>query len=134
MANRHSDPAGNRRGSLDGSRLGHRRVLERGAAGRRLGSGMLDGVAACGPGAGGAMQTAAKIALFALLGAGAGALHCVLLRRTIDLIVAGSSALAVVLAMLGRCALTTVIFVVAGVFYGFAVFWMLAGFVVARTA
>lgn len=80
------------------------------------------------------MQTAAKIALFALLGAGAGTIHFVLLRRTIDLIVAGSSVLGVALVMLGRFALTTVIFVAAGVFYGFAVFWMLAGFVAARTA
>jgi hypothetical protein len=80
------------------------------------------------------MQTAAQIMLFALLGAGAGTIHFVLLRRTIYLIVAGSSALGVALVMLGRFALTIVIFVAAGVLYGFAVFWMLAGFVAARTA
>ncbi len=80
------------------------------------------------------MQTAAKIALFALLGAGAGAIHFALLRRSIGLLVAGSSAMAVVLVMFARFALTTMLFVVAGVFYGFAVFWVLAGFVAARTA
>ncbi len=80
------------------------------------------------------MQTAATIAGFALLGIGAGALHFALLRRNIDLIVAGGPALAAVLTTLGRFALTAAIFALTAIFYGSAVLWLLAGFILARAA
>jgi len=69
-----------------------------------------------------------------VLGLGAGAAHFALLRRNIDLIVAGSSALGTVAFALGRFVLTVAIFAVAAIFYGPAVVWMLAGFVAARVA
>ncbi len=80
------------------------------------------------------MQTGATIALFFALGWGAGAMHFALLRRNIDVIVAGRSALAAVAATLGRFALTVAIFALVAIFYGPAVVWMLAGFVGARFA
>ncbi len=80
------------------------------------------------------MQTAATIALFFVLGWGAGAMHFTLLRRNIEALVAGSSALAAVAAMLGRLALTAAIFTPVALLYGSAAVWMLAGFVGARFA
>jgi hypothetical protein len=80
------------------------------------------------------MQTGATIALFFVLGWCAGAVHFALLRRNVDLIVAGGSPLGAVASALGRFLLTVLVFALAAIFYGFAVVWMLAGFVVARAA
>jgi len=80
------------------------------------------------------LGTVVTIALFAMLGVCAGALHFALLRRNVDLIVAGGSPLIAVAIVLGRFALTAGIFVFAAILHGLAVVWMLAGFVLARTA
>lgn len=80
------------------------------------------------------MGTAVTIASFALLGLCAGALHFALLRRNVDLIAAGDSPLAAIAATLERFALTAGIFVFAAMLHGVAIVWMLAGFVLARTA
>jgi hypothetical protein len=80
------------------------------------------------------MQTAATITVFVLLGMTAGALHFTLLRRNIDLIVAGGSTLAAIATTLGRLALTVAIFALTAIFYGIAVLWLLAGFMAARAA
>jgi hypothetical protein len=80
------------------------------------------------------METGGLIILFALIGAGAGALHFFLLRRNVDLLVAGGSPLRAAAAILGRFALTVVIFLFAAMSHGVAVLWMLGGFVAARSA
>jgi hypothetical protein len=80
------------------------------------------------------MQTAATIAVFALLGMVAGGVHFALLRRNIDLIVTGGPVLTVILTALGRFALTAAIFALTAIFYGSAVLWLLAGFMSARAA
>lgn len=80
------------------------------------------------------METSATIALFALVGLCAGVLHFALLRRNVDLIVAGGSPLGAVAAVLARFAATVTIFVLVAIFHGLAVLWMLAGFVAARVA
>jgi hypothetical protein len=78
------------------------------------------------------VQAAARIAIFALLGAGAGTLHFVLLRRNVDLIVTGGSVLKAAATTMIRFVLTMAVFVAAAIFHGAAVAWMLAGFVAAR--
>jgi hypothetical protein len=80
------------------------------------------------------METAATIILFALTGMCAGTLHFALLRRNVDLIITGGSPLITVAAVLGRFTVTAGIFVLAAIFYGLAIVWMLTGFIVARTA
>jgi hypothetical protein len=80
------------------------------------------------------MQTGATIALFFVLGWAAGAAHFALLRRNVNLLVAGSSALGAVALTLGRFALTAAIFTLVAIFYGPAALWTLAGFVGARVA
>jgi hypothetical protein len=80
------------------------------------------------------METGGLIILFALIGAGAGALHFFLLRRNVDLLVAGGSPLRAGAAILGRFALTVAIFLWAAMSHGAAVLWMLGGFVLARSA
>ncbi len=78
------------------------------------------------------MQTGAMIALFVVVGWCAGTAHFALLRRNVDLIVAGNSAPAAAAIALGRFALTITAFAVVAIFYGPAVVWTLAGFVGAR--
>ncbi len=80
------------------------------------------------------MQTGAMIALFVVVGWCAGAAHFALLRHNVDLIVAGTSALAAAAIALGRFALTITLFALVAIFYGPAVLWALAGFVGARVA
>ncbi len=80
------------------------------------------------------MEEAVKIAIFLLGGLLAGCVHFALLRRNIDLIIAGKSALVAVLVTVGRLALTIAVFAVATVLFGVGVLWMLAGFLAARFA
>jgi hypothetical protein len=80
------------------------------------------------------MEMGGLIVLFVSIGAGAGTLHFFLLRRNVDLLVAGGSPLRAGAAILGRCALTVAIFLWAAMSHGVAVLWMLGGFVLARSA
>jgi hypothetical protein len=80
------------------------------------------------------MEQAGKVAIFLLAGLVAGYLHFALLRRNVDLIIAGRSALVAVLVTVGRLALTAALFALTTIFFGVAVLWMLPGFVVARFA
>jgi hypothetical protein len=80
------------------------------------------------------MEAGGLIVLFAIMGVGAGALHFFLLRRNVDLLVAGGSPLGAAAAILGRFVLTVAIFLWAAISHGVAVLWMLGGFVLARSA
>jgi hypothetical protein len=80
------------------------------------------------------MEQAARIVIFMLAGLAAGSVHFALLRRNVDVIIGGNSALVAVLITIGRLALTVAAFALAAIFFGIAVLWMLAGFVAARLA
>jgi N-ATPase, AtpR subunit len=80
------------------------------------------------------MNVGVTIVLFAMLGFGAGAIHFMMLRRNVSLLVAGGSVPGAVATALGRFALTVVIFVAIAMSHGLAVLWTLGGFVLARFA